>query len=244
MKTAPGFSLIEMAFVLVIVTLLLGGLLVPFSTQVEQKRIAETQKGMEEIKEALLGFAVANGRLPCPSISSTSGDAPSPPCPNGFYVGFLPYATLGVNRADAWGHLYRYAVSPNFAAPTPFTLPAGTCPGSTPCGAITVNTRDASGTASPLSSGVVAIVISQGKNGYGGVNSDGSVLASPPNPSDENTNANPGASLIYYSRTQTGPRSPCRDIGGTTALCEFDDLLAWVSPNVLFNRMVAAGKLP
>ena len=54
MKSPHGFSLIEMAFVLVIVTLLLGGLLVPFSTQVEQKRIAETQKAMEEIKEALL----------------------------------------------------------------------------------------------------------------------------------------------------------------------------------------------
>jgi hypothetical protein len=24
----------------------------------------------------------------------------------------------------------------------------------------------------------------------------------------------------------------------------FDDLVVWISPNVLFNRMVAAGKLP
>jgi len=242
MKCRQGFSLIEMAFVLVIVTLLLGGLLVPFSTQVEQKRIAETQKAMEEIKEALLGFAVANGRLPCPVSASnpTSGDEPSPCPPN--FVGFLPYATLGVNRADAWGHLYRYAVSQDFT--TPFTLPpgTGTCPTSNkPCGVITVNTRDASGNPSTLSSGVVAIVISQGKNGYGGYNGDGSQLAPPPNnPSDENTNA--GASLTFFSRTQTGPRASCKD--GSAAPCEFDDLLTWLSPNVLFNRMVAAGKLP
>ena len=243
MKYPRGFSLIEMAFVLVIVTLLLGGLLVPFSTQVEQKRIAETQKGMEEIKEALLGFAVANGRLPCPSTNPTSGDAPtsgyapSPPCPNGFYVGFLPYATLGVNRADAWGHLYRYAVSPNFAAAAPpFTLSTS--------GTITVNTRDASGTATTLSSGIVAIVISQGKNGYGGYNSDGSQLAPlTDTTSDEYANAKTmGASLTYFSRTQTGPRALCKD--GSATPCEFDDLLTWVSPNVLFNRMVAAGKLP
>ena len=237
MKSQHGFSLIEMAFVLVIVTLLLGGLLVPFSTQVEQKRIAETQKAMEEIKEALLGYAMANGRLPCPA-SSASG-VPSTSCN---FVGFLPYATLGVNRADAWGHLYRYAVSQDFT--TSFALPpgTGTCPTlNKPCGAITVNTRDASGNPSTLSSGIVAIVISQGKNGYGGYNGDGSQLAPPPNiPSDENTNA--GASLTYFSRTQTGPRAACTD--GTAAPCEFDDLLTWLSPNVLFNRMVAAGKLP
>ena len=123
MKSQLGFSLIEMAFVLVIVTLLLGGLLVPFTTQVEQKRIAETQKAMEEIKEALLGYAVANGRLPCPvkDLPPMSGDAPPPPCAN--VAGFLPYSTLGVSRADAWGHLYRYAVSADFTTATAFALP-------------------------------------------------------------------------------------------------------------------------
>ena len=240
MKSPHGFSLIEMAFVLVIVTLLLGGLLVPFSTQVEQKRIAETQKAMEEIKEALLGFAVANKRLPCPAKSPTDGTELVPCSAGTVNSGLLPAATLGVGRLDAWGHQYRYAVSPDFT--TPFALPpgTGTCP---PCGAITVNTRDASGNPSTLSSGIVAIVISQGKNGYGGYNGDGSPLAPPPNiPSDEDTNTNAGASLTYFSRTQTGPRAACTD--GTAAPCEFDDLLTWVSPYVLFNRMVAAGKLP
>jgi prepilin-type N-terminal cleavage/methylation domain-containing protein len=250
MKFPRGFSLIEMAFVLVIVTLLLGGLLVPFATQVDQRRIAETQKAMEEIKEALLGFAVANGRLPCPvSISSPTSGLESPPCSTSSTAsGFLPYATLGVNRADGWGHLYRYAVSPNFSAS--FALPSGTgsCPASNnPCGVIAVSTRDASGNSTALASGVVAIVISQGKNGYSGYNSDGSQLvALTDTTSDEYANAASVFSVTnispFYSRTQTGPRAGCKD--GTSAPCEFDDLLTWVSPNVLFNRMVAAGKLP
>ncbi len=55
-----GFTLVEMAIVLVIVGLLLGGLLMPLSAQVEQRRIGETQKALDEIKEALVGFAIAN----------------------------------------------------------------------------------------------------------------------------------------------------------------------------------------
>ncbi len=62
-----GFSLIELAIVLVVVALLLGGLLVPLTMQIEQQKIRETQKSMEEIKDALVGFALANGRFPCPA---------------------------------------------------------------------------------------------------------------------------------------------------------------------------------
>jgi len=28
------------------------------------------------------------------------------------------------------------------------------------------------------------------------------------------------------------------------ATSEFDDIVTWLSPNILFNRMVVAGKLP
>ncbi|MHB1233387.1 MAG: type II secretion system protein [Burkholderiales bacterium] len=245
MKSRQGFSLIEMAFVLVIVTLLLGGLLVPFTTQVEQKRIAETQKAMEEIKEALLGFAVANKRLPCPAKSPTDGTELGSCSTSPANSGLLPATTLGVGKLDAWGHQYRYIVSPDFTAP--FALPpgTGTCPTSNnPCSIIKVNTRDASGNLSALSNGAVAVIISLGKNGYGGYNSDGQRAVLPNGNTDESFNADMNNAISFFSRTQVGPRIPCRDIAGSTALCEFDDLVTWLSPNVLFNRMVAAGKLP
>ena len=66
-----GFTLIEMAIVLMIVGLLLGGLLVPLSAQMDQRNISDTQKAMSEIKEALIGYAMANGRLPCPAVPTT-----------------------------------------------------------------------------------------------------------------------------------------------------------------------------
>lgn len=58
MKSQKGFSLIELAIVLVIVTLLIGGLAVPLSAQIEARRIAETRKIMEEAREAIVGYAM------------------------------------------------------------------------------------------------------------------------------------------------------------------------------------------
>ncbi len=228
-RSAHGFSLIEMAVVLLVVTLLLGGLLVPFATQVEQRRVAETQKAMEEIKEALIGFALRNGRLPCPASPTSNGIEAGPPCIDG---GFLPWATLGVGRADAWGRLYRYVVSHSFAN-GPFSF--------TSAPAITLRTRNASGALVNLSAtgGVVAVVISHGPNGYGGWSENGTAMA-PPTSADELTNAAGINNFVW--RVPTRATTPCGGAG--QPLCEFDDLVGWLSPNVLFNRMVAAGRLP
>ncbi len=72
-----GFTLVELAMVLFIVGLLLGGLLVPLSTRLEQESRSQTNITMGEIKETLLGYSVINGKLPCPDCpaSGTSADA-------------------------------------------------------------------------------------------------------------------------------------------------------------------------
>lgn len=70
---ARGFTLAEMAVVLVIVALLIAGMMLPLSAQQEIRARQETEKTLSDIREALLGFAVANGRLPRPAISATNG---------------------------------------------------------------------------------------------------------------------------------------------------------------------------
>ena len=239
MKFQHGFSLIEMAFVLVIVTLLLGGLLVPFATQVEQRRIAETQKAMEEIKEALLGFAIANKRLPCPdSTMAASGinanDGVEDPCSAAMESeGNLPWATLGVSVADAWGNHFHYRVSNAFTGPGGFTLiTTGT-----------LNVCSAAGCGvgtTSIAQNVPAVILSYGKNGYGSINANLAAGNPSINPCpaigcslDESENQN--ANNNFVSRTITPAGTPAG---------EFDDLVTWLSPNVLFNRMVAAGQLP
>ena len=55
-----GFTLVELAVVLVIMAVLIGGMLVPLSAQRDIRNVSETQKQLSEIKEALLGFAIIN----------------------------------------------------------------------------------------------------------------------------------------------------------------------------------------
>jgi len=109
MKKSFGFNLIEMAMVLVIVGLLMRSLLIPLPGQIDQKKIVETRQYLEEIKEALLGFAVLHGRLPEPDLSGT-GVANSS---ESYEEGELPWASLGVEKYDAWGNSFRYRVHYN-----------------------------------------------------------------------------------------------------------------------------------
>jgi prepilin-type N-terminal cleavage/methylation domain-containing protein len=220
-----GFTLVEMAIVLVIVGLLLGGMLMPLSAQMEQRRIGETQKALDEINQALIGFAVANGRLPRPATSATNGAERAGCATAAECTGFIPWATLGVSKLDAWNHIFRYRVALAFT--TTFAL--------TTAGNITVQTRNSAGTPANLTTTAPAIVLSHGKNGYGSTADDGTAQpAVPAANTDESTNATSTAD--YISRA---PSDNAAATGG-----EFDDIVAWLSPNILFNRMVAAGKLP
>jgi prepilin-type N-terminal cleavage/methylation domain-containing protein len=60
MTTQRGFTLIEMAIVLVIITILIGGLAVPLSAQIQARRIAETRADMNAIRDALIGYAMSH----------------------------------------------------------------------------------------------------------------------------------------------------------------------------------------
>ena len=248
LNPTKGFTLIEMAIVLIILTLVVGGALVPLGAQIEQRRQAETRKSLDEIKEALIGYAIANKALPCPS--TLSGSTPTGfaagSCTTSTSTGYLPWATLGITRQDAWGNLFAYAVSASFTA-SPIALPP-----SGPSPTFTIQSRDGSGNKTALSNAnaIPAVVISFGKNAYGALNADGISQATPSTFSNQNpdeclnvkgsTNSTiscSGSDTPYFSRTPSPPGT-ATSLGG-----EFDDMVVWISPNVLFNRMVAAGQL-
>ena len=67
MTNSRGFTLIEMAIVLVIITILIGGLAVPLSAQIQARRISETQKTLGEAQRRSLATL---SRIPAPSIAS------------------------------------------------------------------------------------------------------------------------------------------------------------------------------
>lgn len=68
-----GFTLAEIAIVLLIVGFLLGGMMSMFSAQTDQRKWNDSQSQLEGARDAVLGFAIANGRLPCPANSNSAG---------------------------------------------------------------------------------------------------------------------------------------------------------------------------
>jgi type II secretory pathway pseudopilin PulG len=78
LQGSAGFSLVELAIVLVVVTLMLSSLLYTLSAQTEQRNFEDTRRRLEQARELVLAFAIVNGRLPCParykdSINNSSG---------------------------------------------------------------------------------------------------------------------------------------------------------------------------
>jgi prepilin-type N-terminal cleavage/methylation domain-containing protein len=229
-----GFTLVETAIVLMIVGLLLGGMLVPLSAQMEQRNISDTRKTLDEIQQALIGFAIVNGRLPCPASSTSNGaEDPAGGTCNHPYDGFVPAATLGLSgtdssgfAVDAWNNRIRFAVTQSNSKA--FTTSNGMRttglstlnPDLLVCSSSTASGFNGSscGVNNALTSspGVPVVIFSTGKNG---ANSGGA---------DEIANLAGNKTFISHNQVQNG----------------FDDLVVWISPNILFNRMVATGMLP
>lgn len=250
MKHASGFTLVELAVVIFIISLLLGSILVPLTTQVEQRQVSETQKMLEDIKEALVGHAVAKGYLPCPDRTSAGAGTANDTANDGVEdyntgtgacfsttaTGNVPWVTLGLGASDPWGNRFRYRVHSAYAQRSPaalFNLTTATN--------LTV-TATSGGTLLTAASpdGAVAVFLSHGKNGFGAMNALTNTARPAPVSADELDNSGGGTS--YTSRTPTAFASPCGGAG--QPLCEFDDVVTWLGKYPLFTRMVAAGKLP
>lgn len=237
-----GFTLIEIAFAIFIVTLLLGSILIPLTTQVEQRQVSETQKMLEDIKEALIGHAVAKGYLPCPDRPSgglggandTANDGvedftATGVCYTGTAAGNVPWVTLGLGAMDPWGNRFRYKVTGAYAQRSPadpFKLSTAATleVRATSLGTLLTGTNP---------DGAVAVIFSHGKNGRGAISASTGTANPAPSSADEFDNSAGGTGYTSH---------PITAVGSTAG--EFDDIVIWLGKYTLFNRMVAAGKLP
>jgi prepilin-type N-terminal cleavage/methylation domain-containing protein len=240
-----GFTLVEIAIVVLVLGLLLASLLGPLSVRIEQQEIRKTSDQMEEVKEALYGYAMAKGALPCPDTSGTP-DGIADPCV-GAEEGWLPWQDLGVVRAGAWGSLFRYRVTQAFTIPD-----NGVCGGAPAdldlcrSGNITIQTRgyDKPAATVPLVTQLPAVIVSYGKNARGATRAVGGVpIPGPPaEAADEQENTNNDATFVTRHYTAGDPT--CEDNVPSKPYCEFDDIVVWLSSNVLKYRLVQAGRLP
>ncbi len=250
-RAAAGFTLVEITIVLLVVGLIVIGLIGPIRTQLEARERNQTLATMSFAVEALYGFAVASGRLPCPD---TDGDGLENAAPCAAAEGWLPTATLGAPRGDAWGNRLRYRVDTDYTV-----VDDGICADDGDfdlCEASSLlrvfGRGDNPATPAPATEGkfrytagnrLPAVIVSHGRNGFGAISVLGTVRPPPRPGSDEAENSDGDAFYVMrtYSRTATGCAD---DLTEATPLCEFDDIVMWLSPAVLNNRMVKAGRLP
>lgn len=220
-----GFSLVEMAVVLVILGLVLATLFAPLAAQRDIKNITGTQASLSQIKEAINGFAILNGRLPCPAkviadpSNASYGLEDSTLCAQ---EGLLPWKTLGVPETDEWGThrtlttdpwigYWKYRADNNYDVTATFST---NMMASTPAFADNFIVKDTSG--NDVTSSVagtekpIAIVYSTGKD----------LIAN-------------GQNVVIDSTFESDVNS-----------AGFDDILIFITRPVIVDRLVSAGKLP
>ena len=250
-RLSRGFTLLEHAVSLTVIALLLGSIMIPLQTQIENRKIDETKRMLELAQELLLGFAAAHGYFPCPATASSAGQEPrgtdhlTGGCP--VWHGFLPAALLGYRPIDAQGYgldawegaanRIRYAVANTTVGGVTQVLTRangmrsvalasfGTTPFFYICQSGSGATANDCGAALTLASNAAVVVWSVGPNGATGGTSAHEA---------QNPNPNGGsADRIFVSR---GPSN----VPGH----EFDDLVTWIPATGLLSRLVLAGHFP
>jgi prepilin-type N-terminal cleavage/methylation domain-containing protein len=266
-----GFTLVEIAIVLLIVTILLGYSVAMFPLQQELKQYRHVGAEMDSITQHLIAFAQVNGRLPCPDtggdvnatgtagvvdgredtddlVNNTTGVAGADGLVDNCkaFFGFLPARTLGINGKfnaagiliDPWDSGYGYAISQFDAGDGNVDLVTANgiriegmanvipdlfiCDDSDELGddlnCTTVTGNEVIGT----NGGVAAVIISLGK--------DFAIPATSNIQAENIDNFDAGtADKVYIF-------APRRD--------DYDDVVRWLSTNLLFSKMIEADQLP
>jgi prepilin-type N-terminal cleavage/methylation domain-containing protein len=251
---ARAFTLLEVMLVILILAILLTGLSVPLATQVALRRQEQTRRTLDDAREAVLGFAATQGRLPCPATASSRGEesfasggnALDGNCSN-FHDGFLPAASLGLSPLDSegfardgWGtpaNRIRYAVFGGGRAisgvANPLTRAGGMRQATLP------GLGDASGylvicglgNASNATGCGPAVNQLTRRAAFVLLSAGPNATAAPAAGTDESRNLDGNG--VFVSRDPSAARGD-----------EFDDTLAWVPVTVLVGRLVSAGRLP
>ena len=285
-----GFTLVEIAIVLLIVTILLGYTVALFPQQQQLKKYRALNLEMDNVMEAIIGFAQVNGRLPCPALAASAGTEDVQPDGCGQYGGFVPVNTLGLSGRlnedslllDPWSNPYRYYVtdvdfnndlSSDFTARGQMRLvglvdsEANTPPGD---GYIDLDggyliCDDPGDTDDPDDQCADAASEVFGRYdpaaGLGGLETRYSgapfvLLSMGSNWSDAPAGdelENSGSTATSVTGVPSGMSYLLKNVaGGETTFVrrrdgmadDFDDVVRWVSPSVLFSRMIQAGQLP
>lgn len=224
-RPANGFSLLEIAIVLMIVGALMGAMLQPYGAHIVERQRKDTQSQLRQIQSAVLGFGAAHHRLPCPLVNSAQ---PFGDC--SVSHGYVPAALLGLDGrvddngllVDAWDNPIRYSVTgvdSDNDGQSDFTAAFGMHavgmqylkPGMQVC-------SSAAGCKTLRANQVPVVLYSVGPTAA-------------PRSDDEQENLDEDNRFVMREPDRAGSD-------------QFDDLVLWVSENTLYTYLIRAGVLP
>jgi len=232
-----GFTLIETAIVLAIVSTLAVGAINMYRVQRVNSGIAETGLRTDFVADLLRNYLAQNGELPCPAdptLPRTNVNYGAEDCVNlelgatGILRGALPFQTLGVGLGevtDGWAMQFTYLVIEEATMPNSWTT-VSWAPGD-----VTSYITLGNGAVNLITDGVVAF-FSHGANRSGGRTRDGNAL---PNPVAtainelENIDADGDLIAANFSDSETTP---------------FDDVVVVLNEEALTAPLVVSGALP
>lgn len=216
-SSQSGFSLIEVALVMIIGGILLSMFSGTLLTMISSAKMKTTQERMKSINEAIQIYATSNNKLPCVAQRTIAVNAPAASnygkeinCAGGtpagtvevgtgvnrVRIGFVPTRTLNLPDEigyDAWGSRIMYAVTRTMTDTTTYD----------PATAGRIQIEDSFGTS--LTTTATYIVYSIGRDGRGGFNTEGNLIGAcnVPTPRVDIENCD-DADRLFISTMMTG----------------------------------------
>ncbi len=246
-----GFTLIEMAMVMIVVGLMVGGGLFALAPVIDKARVNQTNATLDQVESALELFVIRNQRLPCPADGAqinTSGTYGVENCGLATEANaVIPWKTMGLDESysiDGWGTRLSYwpsgtlgigsslTAAPDMERTGGTNYPSGTY--------LTVTDVVSKQTVTSTTSGAdraAYVLVSHGKSQlYGWSKTGKQVLPDNSlNLTNKQCNNNPagcalGTGTSFASGGPIGPYPP-----QTNTPTYFDDLVRWRSPAMMIQ---------
>lgn len=201
-RTASGFTILEMAVVLMVIALITGMGIYAGLGALDSARNMQTENKMRLIQNAMMDFRIKYNRLPCPSDfllakdndnygieaanpGTCTGGAPAANfAANLVAEGAVPVRTLGLPdeyMLDGWGRYIAYQTNIYMTGNDAFLIVASHERTDVLCGGpFVINAGNGARGSSPFggTAGAVYALISYGQNGHGAYTVGGQVMSS------------------------------------------------------------------